>query len=290
MVKKRRQVEEDDDDVGTAGDGREDCTFLDHIYPANPTPETRCYCGKKVWKPFIKLDDFLIEGSIIRTIPGGPLYRVEMVNQSRARCRVTTAQREVDREKKFNAPVFAPIPGTPLTEEGEPIYDSDTEEAQGRLINISPRSVCIRVSLAELKTEIHGRSTVMATKQMASIPVAGKSNKDREAERRTKLATKPNGAARPLTGAAAKAKANARPAVQKTVRPCGCGCGGETMSHFIPGHDARYKGWMKKLADGRLDQAELKKLMGQKTFGKYTFKKKGTGFVPNETYQEAAGA
>lgn len=39
----------------------------------------------------------------------------------------------------------------------------------------------------------------------------------------------------------------------KTVRACACGCGGETTGFFVPGHDARMHGWIKKLADGRLD-------------------------------------
>lgn len=52
--------------------------------------------------------------------------------------------------------------------------------------------------------------------------------------------------------AAAKGKVKKAKAPQK-LRSCACGCGGETTSYFMPGHDARLHGWVKKLADGRID-------------------------------------
>lgn len=33
---------------------------------------------------------------------------------------------------------------------------------------------------------------------------------------------------------------------------CWCGCGGSTKSRFVPGHDARYHGWAKKVLRGEL--------------------------------------
>ena len=268
MAKKRR-IDADEDEKAVVPD---ECG-LDHKYP-DTKPGTKCFCGKRTFRPFIELEDYLKPGMFVRTYAGGPIYEVEMVNQSRARCRLTTAQAILNRR------------------EGDVVEDTDEEEEErrGRVINISPRSAVIRVSPAELEKEtLIDRRSNMASNKLASIPVAGKSGKEREADRRAKLAAKPAGAARPLTGAAAKAKASARPKTPKTVRSCGCGCGGETMGFFVPGHDARYKGWMKKLGTGELDQAGLKKLMGAKQFGKYTFKKVGAGFAPKETYQEAAG-
>jgi len=38
----------------------------------------------------------------------------------------------------------------------------------------------------------------------------------------------------------------------KPTRPCYCGCGGETQSRFVPGHDARFHGWARKIAKGDL--------------------------------------
>lgn len=288
-MSKRSRRPADDDEVVEDRPATQ-CTTLDHIYP-DTKPGTKCLCGKRTFRPFIQEADLLKEGMIIRTYWGGPLYEVEMVNQSRARCRLITAQAALDRRKTDR--VFMPMPGMPVPEDViADVEDEEEEEKRGRVINISPRSVAIRVSAAELEAETQSRSEgTMAMKNVAALPVAGKSGKQREAERRAKLAQKPNGHARPLTGAAAKAKANAgsRPKVAKTVRKCGCGCGGETMAYFVPGHDARYKGWMKKLGTGELTQPELQKLMG-KQYGKYTWKKSGAGFAPKETYQEAAEA
>ena len=42
---------------------------------------------------------------------------------------------------------------------------------------------------------------------------------------------------------------------KKPTRPCFCGCGGETQSRFVPGHDARFHGWARKVAKGELDIA-----------------------------------
>ncbi len=41
----------------------------------------------------------------------------------------------------------------------------------------------------------------------------------------------------------------------KTAKPlatCFCGCGGTTKSKFVPGHDARFHGWAKKVVRGEL--------------------------------------
>lgn len=47
--------------------------------------------------------------------------------------------------------------------------------------------------------------------------------------------------------AAPKAKAKtATPAKAKTFNKCTCGCGGQTQSRFMPGHDARLKGLLQK--------------------------------------------
>lgn len=294
MAKKRKLV--DDEEFINDDNQQRSCTTLDHVYPAGATADTRCFCGKRQMRPFIKLDDYLKEGDVIRMISDGPLWRVEMVNQSRARCRMTTARREVERldtkalgPEVSSGPVFMPIPGTEEADSyDDSLDDAEEVEDQGKLTNISPKSAVQRVSRAELEKEAHPtRSNTVA--KVAGIPVAGKSTKQAEADRRAKLANKPKGEARPLTGAAAKAKAGAREKAPRTVRKCGCGCGEETMSYFVPGHDARYKGWLKKVGDGRLSLDELKGLMGKATFAKYVFKKSGAGFVTKQTYQEVAG-
>ena len=63
-----------------------------------------------------------------------------------------------------------------------------------------------------------------------------------------KAAAKGNGAA---NGTGKREKA------PKTVRKCVCGCGNETTGHFAPGHDARFHGWIKKLASGKMGPSEI---------------------------------
>lgn len=43
----------------------------------------------------------------------------------------------------------------------------------------------------------------------------------------------------------------------KQKNPCQCGCGGETGGRFVPGHDARFYGWCKKIVEGKLKLSEL---------------------------------
>lgn len=259
---KKRKVVRDDDELVEDSSPQQTCTTIDHVYPSNPGSDTKCFCGKRTWRPYIQPEEILKVGNLIRTTPGGPIWRVEMVNHGRAHCRCVTADEALRRLNHT--------------------YQEDPEdEASGRTIDISPRSACERVLESELTQASEVRSSNMA-KQFGSIPVAGKSVKERESDRKAKLATKPKGEARPLTGAAAKAKASARPKVVKTVRKCACGCGDETMSYFVPGHDARYKGWLKKIAAGTMEVKDLKKAV-QDAAGPW--KKKGAGYVPSISYK-----
>lgn len=298
MSKRRKPIDDEDDGVEDSNQ-QLSCTTLDHVYPAgDKVPgRTTCFCGKRIWKPLIQLDDYLKEGMIIRLHSGGSLYEVVMVNQSRAYCWPVTPTEALEGTRS-KMPTFMPIPGSPAWDQLAASLASgeagDRRAITDGGINISPRSAVERVThddLLNLMTQSNRRSSDMATH--AGLPIAGggvkQSNKDKNKARLAALAKKPASAARPLTGAAAKAKANAKPKAERKVRQCGCGCGEETMSYFVPGHDARFKGWLKKVGDGRMSLDELKKAMGQKTFGKYTFKKSGQGFVPKETYQEVAG-
>jgi hypothetical protein len=81
----------------------------------------------------------------------------------------------------------------------------------------------------------HSLDVVSATPDSEEVPVA-------------KKAKAGNGAVK------GKARAEKPP---KTVRQCACGCGGQTSGHFVPGHDSRLHGWIRKLADGRMDPKEL---------------------------------
>lgn len=68
--------------------------------------------------------------------------------------------------------------------------------------------------------------------------------------------------------------------VAKVPKPCRCGCGGQTTAFFVPGHDARWKGWMKKIELGKM---ELKDLPAP-TQKMYKFTPRGVGYVPSENY------
>lgn len=72
---------------------------------------------------------------------------------------------------------------------------------------------------------------------------------DKETKSMAKKAAKANG-----KPAAAREKKEKAP---KTVRACACACGGQTTGSFVPGHDARMHGWIKKLGDGRLEPKEI---------------------------------
>lgn len=48
-----------------------------------------------------------------------------------------------------------------------------------------------------------------------------------------------------------------RPKAAKALRPCCCGCGELVAGSFRMGHDARFHGWMKRIADGKLDPATI---------------------------------
>lgn len=287
-MSKSKRLRKDDEDEDFGPPREDSCSTLDHKWPPNVQPDTRCYCGKKPWKPLIDVEDRLKPGMLIRTFtgPGSRLYIVEMVNFSRAHCRAIAPERALAKLRgEDQAPVFMPMPGMKVVPDADGeigVRLAEDEERRGHTIDISPQSCCPRVTEAELEVEIQSREDRQMAGKIAGLPIAGSKAK--------KLAQMPKSTAKPLSGAAAKAKANKKERPPKTVRACGCGCGGETTAYFVPGHDARYKSWMKQLGEGKIDQAGLRKLMGQKTFGKYSFKKKGAGFVANETYQEAAGA
>jgi hypothetical protein len=56
---------------------------------------------------------------------------------------------------------------------------------------------------------------------------------------------------------AASSRAPKQSKAAKTVRDCICGCGGKTGGAFVPGHDARFKGWLIKIAKGESKPSDL---------------------------------
>lgn len=51
----------------------------------------------------------------------------------------------------------------------------------------------------------------------------------------------------------------AKPATAATAGVCKCGCGAplKPRRHFAQGHDARFHGWMRRIANGELDPSEI---------------------------------
>lgn len=72
------------------------------------------------------------------------------------------------------------------------------------------------------------------------------------------------------------AKAPAEP------KPCKCGCGGRTKSFFIPGHDARFKGWLLKIERGEKQPGDF---AGGFLVKSYEWKKRGKGQIPTTNYK-----
>lgn len=249
--------------------GEATCTTLDHIYPIDAPRGTTCRCGKRKkgeGPPFIVVDERLKVGDIIRTTRDGPLVRIEMVNDSRARGRIINAEQ---------ARNYVALP---------------EEEGGGRIMNLSSRACVIHVSPKELEQELRNNPDRMEVSSMAvaAVPVAGKaktSNAAQNKAQKASLASKKAAApARPLTGAAAKAKERAAnsPKAPKTVRQCACGCGEETQGYFFPGHDARFKSWMIKIERG---QAVKEEILPKSVLKAFEFKKKGPGFVTTTNYK-----
>lgn len=122
----------------------------------------------------------------------------------------------------------------------------------------------------------------------AAAPVSTKeANKERlerlKAAKAVKEAKGAAGEAVGPPGTAPKVKKERAPKAEKVVRACRCGCGGQTTAFFVPGHDARWKGWMKKIELGKMEPKDLP----AGTQALYKFTKRGVGFVPTMNYNEA---
>lgn len=70
----------------------------------------------------------------------------------------------------------------------------------------------------------------------------------RKARKARKAKAKTNGHLQPLSAAEARwVRDHARPALSL----CLCGCGGESKTRFVPGHDAQLKSRLAKTAEGK---------------------------------------
>lgn len=116
----------------------------------------------------------------------------------------------------------------------------------------------------------------------AAAPAAtGPSVKEQNEARRKKLAEEKE---------AAKKDREAKRAADKEAReaaknkPCKCGCGGTTTGNFVPGHDARFKGWLLQIERG---QKKPEELLTAEVRSQYKWKKSadGKGLIPTTNYK-----
>lgn len=84
--------------------------------------------------------------------------------------------------------------------------------------------------------------------------------------------------------AAAPAKKAAKVNGEEVLNDCICGCGGKTGKFFVPGHDARFKGWLSKIAKGEAKPSDLMPATLAKALGPWTTK--GDGQVPTKSYRD----
>jgi hypothetical protein len=219
-------------------------------------------------------------------VPKGPIYVVESVSESRAYC--------VPLAGVHRKPAGDGSGGEGVVAE----FDS-----AGRGVNISSHSFVERVGKLEAdeaqRPRSGGSSSIEGAKEgtvsVAELPLLDEGRKsNREINKEMKMAAARKkadkhaglpgtGGKRKLAGAAAASKAKGRKDRPiKTVRKCFCDCGEETMGYFAPGHDGRYHGAMRKLADGRTKPGELPKKW-QDALG--PFKKDGIGHRPTHDYK-----
>ena len=120
------------------------------------------------------------------------------------------------------------------------------------------------------------------SEQTAEPPVAPQTAKQANAERLQKLKdAKERAKVAKAAGTDGKAAKAPRVKKEKTVKPCRCGCGGQTTAFFVPGHDARFKGWLTKVEKGEKKVSELPEAV-QKA---YKWVKRGKGAIPTTNYR-----
>ena len=217
-------------------------------------------------------------GEFIRLYAGGPVYKVETVNESRAYCIPL---------KKQLVKVQALNPESGVAE------DREFDKGKDGGISIAVVSLVTRVTEEEALSSvdtvkqrlINKREVPMAS--ASAIPVAGKSARESEKARRVAQARKRADKAAGLPGSgsrgAARLGGTKKEKVPKTVRKCFCGCGEETMSYFVPGHDARFNGWLRQIEKGKATAEKLLTKAQRDALGPW--KKRGDGFVPSKNYK-----
>lgn len=92
------------------------------------------------------------------------------------------------------------------------------------------------IGIVNTDTDKKENADMTTAARAAALPIAGK--------------TEVKKAAKGKIAVVKKAKAAPAPTPKKALSACLCGCGDQVTGRFRMGHDARYHGWLRKLAGG----------------------------------------
>lgn len=203
----------------------------------------------------------------------GSWWRVGLVNESRARLDPLTGEQTIlPNGRQFvsygsgvNVGPTSHLPTlteTELAELGE--LNGNRADVQRRIARLRGGDDTMEAETTEIEAGVSGAPIpTSAGRKKATNGAAGKAR-----------------AAKPAP--VAKAVKVAKPKEPKVERACACGCGGTTTGYFVPGHDARFKGWMLKIERG-LVETQTATGMPKKIVNAYEWKQRGknadTGFM-----------
>jgi hypothetical protein len=108
---------------------------------------------------------------------------------------------------------------------------------------------------ASLKANVHetpngGRKPVQPPVDAPAAPATPQKANSQPQGTKSEAPKAPKAPAAPKTSKKGSAPAS--------LKPCACGCLGTTKSRFVPGHDARYYGLIKRIVEGRVSRLDPK--------------------------------
>lgn len=168
----------------------------------------------------------------------------------------------------------------------DPVVNGEVKEPSDeatKSVNVGPASTLRRLTPEEAvhfnRNTRQESSTMDTSTAVADMPIADtKRSKKTAAKARTRKAT---GSIATSPKAKRKTAAPKRePAVAD--KPCKCGCGEKTSKHFVPGHDARFKGLLLAIERGKVKKEDVLK---KAVISAYSWKKKGKGEIPTTNYK-----
>lgn len=218
----------------------------------------------------------------------GRLWRVGLISESRAR---------LDPLQGKTVTIAA---GGTDSDSGESPRSAHKFESLGTSVNVSPMSILREINQGELDDAAARRLRQLNDKEktMADAQTANAGGKAATAENGG--AAKATVSAAPIPGThrgrgkkGGKAKKNGRKSGgrgKKSGRAevakenlCMCGCGEKTNGYFVPGHDARFKGWLIKIERG---EAKPEDLLKKAVRERFKWVKKGEGMIPTTDYKD----